>query len=157
METQSVVWRKFKTFISITIIDKMNLFEALYLTAFFKIVIFILPFKTYKRYFGMHNMETSYEIDNSEYKTIRRISWVVSTISKYTPWESKCLVQAMTAQKMLRRRCLYSTLYLGVGKNDEGNNLQAHAWLRSGSIIVTGGQNMEKFNEVAHFSNEAVH
>jgi thiazole synthase ThiGH ThiG subunit len=53
--------------------------------------------------------------------------------------------------KMLERRRIYSTLYLGTGKNEKGE-LIAHAWLRSGSEIVTGGEEMKEFTVVGSFS-----
>jgi len=44
-----------------------------------------------------------------------------------------------------------STLYIGVGK-DEERKLTAHAWLRCGPFIVTGKEEMKRFTPVAFFS-----
>ena len=52
-------------------------------------------------------------------------------------------------QLMLRRRGLPGTLHLGVAK--EGNRMEAHAWLRCGDQIVTGGHELERFGVVARF------
>ena len=65
-------------------------------------------------------------------------------------WESKCLVRAMTARKLLKEAGIHSTLYLGVGK-DEGKMI-AHAWLRCGQMYVTGG-NGSSYAMVAKFRN----
>ena len=62
---------------------------------------------------------------------------VVNT-SRYTPWESLCLVQSMTVQSMLNRRNISSTLYLGVNK-DSNEKMVAHSWIRCGKMYVTGG------------------
>ena len=56
-----------------------------------------------------------------------------------------------TARKILKKRGVHTTLYLGVGKK-EGEKMIAHAWLRCGSFYVTGGTG-EEFAMVAKFSN----
>jgi len=81
------------------------------------------------------------------------ISKAVRWMSKHTLWESKCLVQAIAAMKMLERRKIESTLYLGTGKDDNGKMI-AHAWLRSGSRIITGAEMMKRFTVVAIFGKE---
>ena len=74
----------------------------------------------------------------------------VNRITEHTLWESKCLVRAMTARKLLKEAGIHSTLYLGVGK-DEGKMI-AHAWLRCGQMYVTGG-NGSSYAMVAKFRN----
>ena len=52
---------------------------------------------------------------------------------------------------MLRRRRVPSTLYLGVRRSGPG--LSAHAWLRSGPAIVTGGiDESARYPPIAWFS-----
>ena len=46
--------------------------------------------------------------------------------------------------KMLERRKIESTLYLGTAK-DENGKMIAHAWLRSGPFYITGAEGMERF------------
>ena len=84
---------------------------------------------------------------------IGRVAWAVNKISKYTPWQSKCLVQAIAAKRMLQARQIVSTLYLGVKKSNS-QQLEAHAWLRSGSLYLTGGQGHKYFTVVATFAEE---
>ncbi|MDR3287863.1 MAG: lasso peptide biosynthesis B2 protein [Peptococcaceae bacterium] len=82
-----------------------------------------------------------------------RIGWAVGKMSRYTPWESKCLVQAVTAHLLLRLFGLSYTLYLGLGlEKDEDGKLSAHAWLRCGDLIITGGREKEGFRSVAQFA-----
>jgi hypothetical protein len=149
----SVLTRKTRTFFSIGWCDKFILLEALFFTGVARLIIFFIPFDKYKKYIGAYKKETLLEIDLEDYKVIRKISWAIKLVSKCTPWESKCLVQALTAQKMLKRRKIGSTLYLGVNK-DENNNMKAHSWLRSGQFIVTGGRYKSEFAEVARFGYE---
>ena len=56
-------------------------------------------------------------------------------MSKYTFWESQCLVKAIAGMKMLERRNIESTLYLGTAKDAKGQMYRSDAWLRSGPTI----------------------
>jgi len=60
----------------------------------------------------------------------------VERICAKTPWQSKCFVRALTAQHILVRKSIHSTLYLGLTK--ENGHMAAHAWLRCGTCYVTG-------------------
>ena len=84
---------------------------------------------------------------------IDRISWSVNTASRHLPWECKCLAQALAGKAMLKRRGVASTLYLGVAKGGEAG-LQAHAWLRCGPRILTGGPEMAGFTVISTFAEE---
>jgi hypothetical protein len=55
--------------------------------------------------------------------------------------------------KMLERRNIESTVYLGTAK-DENGKLIAHAWLRSGSFILTGSEEMSRFVVVSKFAKQ---
>jgi len=67
------------------------------------------------------------------------------------PWHTTCLERAVAAKWMLRRRRVPSTLYLGVRRSGPG--LIAHAWLRSGPAIITGGiEESATYPPVAWFS-----
>ena len=97
-----------------------------------------VPFNKLKMNLGNHNEESKSEASKEEYEIARKIRNAVVNTSKYTPWESLCLVQSMTVQKMLSKRNIHSTLYLGVNK-DENNEMKAHSWIRCGQMYVTGG------------------
>jgi hypothetical protein len=100
---------------------------------------------------GEQGTESSFTLSNTTIRSIMQISEAVQIMSKYTFWESQCLVKAIAAMKMLERRRIESTLYLGVGK-DEQKRLIAHAWLRSGDYYLTGSEGMEKFTVVGSFA-----
>lgn len=94
--------------------------------------------------------EVSCEVSDIQVSKATRVGWAVNVMSKYTLWESKCLVKAMAAKFMLDRRKLKNTLYLGMGK-DENGNLVAHAWIKSCGITLTGGANAGEFTVVSVF------
>lgn len=144
---------KFGTFIKLRFKDKLLVLETFILTAIARVIILIIPFNKIKKHIGIHKKETSFEIDNTTSQIAFRVGWAVGHVSKNTPWQSKCLVQALTAQRMLKRRKVSSTIYLGVKKKE--GKMEAHAWLRCGHIYVTGGINKDEFTEVARFALEA--
>lgn len=89
-----------------------------------------------------------------EREYISRIGWAIRAVSGRTPWESKCLVQAITGKVMLRRKRIHNTLYLGVAK-DGDNKMQAHAWLRVGGQVLTGGGFVDNsYTVVAMFADD---
>lgn len=86
---------------------------------------------------GERNQESSLEMTPESLRIAKLVSRHVNRIAGHTPWESKCMVRAMTAQKLLAEKNIETTLYLGVGKNQDGS-MRAHAWLRYGRYCVTG-------------------
>lgn len=90
--------------------------------------------------------------DAVKLKTARLVGWVVETVNRYTPWESKCLVQAVVGKLLLRQYGIANTLYFGVGR-DEEKNLLPHAWLRSGEMMLIGGRCLERFTLVGKFAD----
>ena len=127
--------------------------EAFCLTGIVRLAILLLPFRWLAPALGKHKQESPMIEDILKFETARRIGWVVETVSRYTPWESKCLVQAIVGKIMLRKRGIANTLYLGVGK-DERKSLVAHAWLRCGEKMLTGGQGYRWFTIVGKFSDD---
>jgi Transglutaminase-like superfamily len=65
------------------------------------------------------------------------------------PWRSTCLVRALAARIMLRRRHLPSILQFGVGRTPR--ELSAHAWVRCGEIDVVGAETAADFAPIAAF------
>jgi hypothetical protein len=132
--------------------DKLLFFEAYILTGIARGAMLLIKFNKLKKYMGEHNTESPREVNFKDYNTVIRIRKAVLKASCYTPWESKCLVQALTVQKMLKKRKISATIYLGVSK-DKDNNLAAHAWSRVGEMIVTGGELKDAFTQVSSFSS----
>ncbi len=100
---------------------------------------------------GDYMNETSVAQIQPHGDTLKKVSEAISIMSRYTFWESQCLVKAIAGMKMLEKRHIESTLYLGTAKDNSGE-LIAHAWLRSGSFYVTGSEGMEKFTVVGSFA-----
>ncbi|MGL4992202.1 MAG: lasso peptide biosynthesis B2 protein [Sarcina sp.] len=144
----------FKKFSRVDFGMKFMALEALYLSALYRFMILRFEFKNVSKKFGVKGEFGSMDGQLLNYKIAKRVSIVANKVCDVTPWESKCLVRAMVAQKMLKKRGVETTLYLGVGtelneaKTSKG--MIAHAWLRYGSLYVTGG-NGKQFAPVANF------
>jgi hypothetical protein len=135
--------------------DKFLFFEAFILCGIIRMIILLIPFNKIRNSIGGYNQDNLKEVSASEYKVVKRVARAIYQATKYTPWESKCLVQALTAQRMLKKRKIYSTLYLGVAKEGK-KKVKAHAWLRCGQVFVTGGYEKKGFVQVAKFYNGGI-
>lgn len=114
------------------------------------------PFSKVSPFLGSKMTETTFEIDAANIKKVKQVSHAIHIMSKFTFWESMCLVKAIAAMKMLERRKIESTLYLGTAK-DENGGMIAHAWLRSGPFYLTGADEMNKFIVVYTFAKKSRH
>lgn len=117
-------------------------------TAYFRFMIRFVPMKYWEHTFGVKGEEAEGDLQMEDYRYIKTVSMYVNRSAGHTPWESKCLVRALVAQKLLKKKKIPSTLYLGVGKENE--SMIAHAWIRSGKAFVTGG-NGEGYAIVAKY------
>jgi len=73
---------------------------------------------------------------------------IVKTVARRLPMPMTCLVQALAAQAMLRRRGCDSTVEYGVRSGPAGGHaLDSHAWLVSGGRVVVG--EMDELNAYA--------
>ncbi|WP_066186735.1 MULTISPECIES: lasso peptide biosynthesis B2 protein [Gracilibacillus] len=142
--------RKVKILLALNIRMKCLLMEAFVFLALARLLK-TFSFAKIAPSLGERMKETSTDIDNGYKKTLMEISQAIDMISKYTFWESECLVRGIAALKMLERRKIESTLYLGTAK-DEAGKLMAHAWLRSGPFCITGAEGMERFTMVSTFA-----
>lgn len=130
--------------------EQLLLLYTLVLLGIVRLNVLFVPFRYVTPYLGQHMGESPYD-DPGDYAFVRRVRWAIDIMSRHTPWESKCLVQAITGKILLRHRRLDNTLYLGVAR-DQDSALKAHAWLRSGRYAVTGGCG-ETFTIVAKFAD----
>lgn len=67
-----------------------------------------------------------------------RVAWAIPRAAARLPWRADCWVQAMAAQAWLARAGVATEVVIGV-RQDRGG-FEAHAWLRRGDRIVTGGE-----------------
>ena len=136
-------------FIRLSAAERSDLIEAVALCALAGVLIRVLAFRRLAARLGRHMAVSPATIDAATSAEVARIRWAVGAAARHLPWRPVCLPQALTAQWMLRRRGIPSTLYLGA---DPARDYDAHAWVRAGATIVTGGPREERFAVVASFA-----
>src|SRR4051812_33118729 len=109
--------RKLKTFVSLGKEKRKLLLEAYVYLAWARILK-KMPFSKLAPSLGTHMTETSMVDHPSDRKSLRFVSEAIHIMSRYTFWESMCLVKAIAGMKMLKRRKIESTLYLGTAKDE---------------------------------------
>jgi hypothetical protein len=114
-------------------------------------ILLLRPFSKIASKLGFQMQETTNTRDQANKVILQQISIAIYRMSRHTFWESKCLVRAIAAMKMLQRRRIESTLYLGTTKDADGGMI-AHAWLRSGTFYITGAKEMRKYTVVGKFA-----
>lgn len=110
-----------------------------------------MPFSRIAPALGTEMAETTKDQCPERRRTLSDISQAIHLSSKYTFWESECLVKAIAAMKMMEKRKIESTMYLGTAKDKEGK-LIAHAWVRSGPYYITGNEGIEQYTVVRKFA-----
>ena len=91
------------------------------------------------------------EPDPPTFRLLRSVHGLTAALSRVLPWKCTCLVRALAAHRVLRRRGCLTRLSLGVRKNVA--EMEAHAWLSYGSRIITGAAQAASFSPVATFEN----
>lgn len=142
--------QKLKKFLLLDFKQKCLLLEAFIFLARGR-YLKLLPFAKVAPSLGQESKETFKGPHNHE-NIVRDVAYAIQTMSKYTFWESACLVQGIAATRMLNRRNIETTLYLGIARDREGI-IHAHAWVRSGSIYVTGERIKNNFTVVNTFAS----
>lgn len=114
-----------------------------------------VPFRVYARDLGTpikptdHTDECNPDISAETVHLLGAVRSLTTGWSTVLPWKCTCLVQALAAYRVLRRRGCRPCLYLGLRKSP--SDLEAHAWLVYGSRFITGRAQAETFAPVALF------
>lgn len=142
--TLAIFWSK-------SLSNKFLLFRIFLMLSIAGAANILLPFKVYSRFLGQINSESSKNPKQVDWQYVERISKSVRNVSKVSPFQFKCLVQATVGKYFIAQKRIESTIYFGV-KKDESQNLKAHAWLRVGPKIVLGGEVADQYNVVSTYS-----
>ena len=125
--------------------------EALFALWMARCAMALLPFRRIADWLGTPGVETPATATIEEIRIAQEIGWAVAAVARRVPWDGRCLAQALTASLMLRRRGIEGTVSFGASQG-ESAGFDAHAWLRLGPAIVTGGASYEKFKVLTTFA-----
>jgi hypothetical protein len=141
--------RRLAQFVRLSNPERALLLEAAAALAVAGLLLRLLRFSRLAPKLGRHMAESPASQDRAVTAAALRVRWAVDVAARRLPWKPVCLPQAISAQWMLRRRGIASTLYLGV---DPSAGYYAHAWVRAGPVIVTGGPRQDHFAVVSSFA-----
>lgn len=84
-------------------------------------------------------------IDSAQTQRAIAIGHTVQVAARYTPWESNCFPQALTARFLLGLYRIPTSVFFGVRRSPD---FAAHAWVAAGRVCVVGGYSFNEFNVV---------
>lgn len=85
------------------------------------------------------------------------IGHVVEVVGRCMPFDARCLQQAIAVRRMLTRRGIPATVYLGIARDradrtDATLGRAAHAWVIVGTRVVSGDGVLDNYAIVARFA-----
>lgn len=116
--------------------------------------IFFVPYEKWRPDYCVFQCETLRDEPFGYRSVVADVRRSVLCVARWVPWRSKCLDQALAAQRMLNRRGFSTTLYLGMAR-DESDAWVAHAWVRCGKAWVVGYQSDQTYAVVATYAKMA--
>ena len=145
--------QKFKKFTKLSTEEKKLFLEAYVTLGQMRAAILTVSFKRLTRTLEHKSTkEAITELSEKEMQIAIAVGKAISRAAAYTPWESLCLAQSLTAQKMLQKRGIPGVFYLGAAKDEETKEkMKAHAWSQCGDTIITGGAGHEEFTVLSVF------
>lgn len=151
--------RKFGTFLRMPVREQCWFFWIWIVSGPIRAGLLQLPFRKMAPMLGEHcsNLQLAAVVSEEQRQRAWRIGRVTELAASYTPWESKCLVQACAASLLLRYYRIPYVMHLGVTRGGEAEDvLKAHAWLSVGPWIVTGRDGHRAFTIVSTFTSPAL-
>ncbi|WP_410483303.1 lasso peptide biosynthesis B2 protein [Teredinibacter sp. KSP-S5-2] len=119
-----------------------------------RLMIVSLPFNIYSRFLGHYyrNFLLSSLVSQEQLRLAWRIGRIIESVCKYTPWKSKCFVQAVLARILLGMYNIPYVLHMGTrltGMPDQP--MKAHVWVKVGPWIIVGREGHRAYPVVATF------
>jgi len=132
-----------------TFTDVWLFFEAWVFLALARILLVFFPFRKILPLLGrtVANQEEILPNKNEFFS----IQLAIKRARRFSYWRTMCFEQALCAKFMLSLRKRKSTLYLGVRRDPDTREFQAHAWLICNREIVTGGSEAPHFKVHSRF------
>ena len=106
-----------------------------------RIGLWFLPFALVKRWALKPNRRG----ELSSYQPAQ-IAWAISLAQRLVP-HATCLVQALTAQRLLQQSGRISQMHIGVAK-DQNGEFTAHAWVECEGKVVVGDTNLDSYTRL---------
>lgn len=91
--------------------------------------------------------------DPKDLEKIEDVRWAIDNACAYTGHKFTCLMIGLAGKAMLRRFDIPNALVLGATRSTEPDNSEmlAHAWLRSGTMVVLGEYRMQEYLPIVSY------
>lgn len=145
--------RKIQRFVNLTKEEKKLFLEAYIMLGIMRAAILTISFKHLTRSLAHHTNEIEVTpLTDKKIQAAVSVGQAITRAADYTPWESACLAQSLTAKKMLQKRGIPGFFYLGAAKDEESKEkMKAHSWSQCGDTIITGAKGHEDFTVLSVF------
>lgn len=153
MTPAPILLRKTRSFWQLPGFIKLWLAPAWLLLGVSRALILAVSFKRLAPRLGVHDGASPWVplLNGSEERRAREIGRLIRLVARYTPWNSNCFPQAVTARVLLGLYRIPYVLYFGLSRDPEAGEMQAHAWVVAGRVPVTGGAAFGQFTVVGCF------
>lgn len=144
---------KVKNFFTLTGKEKKLFIEAYVTLGLMRAALLLFSFKRLTRSLKQQKKISEIQpLNDQEQQSALDVGKAIMQAAENTPWESACLVQSLTAQRMLQKRGISGVFFLGAMR-DKGKDgeLKAHAWSQCGNLVITGGKGHEEFTVLSVF------
>jgi len=129
-----------------------SLFVKAYLLGiFYGFYVLFTPQRIIFKRLGLKGVESSFKLSAEENIKVHFVEKSMRRVVRFLPMKIKCFARALAARRILKKQNIQTTIYFGVAK-DSNSKMIAHAWLRSGDIIVTGKEEMGRFTPILFFT-----
>lgn len=110
-----------------------------------------VSFKKMIRFIANSDTENEAQLTPEKRSHINSLKRAIVSVSRRTPWRSKCYEQAVAASLLLKMIGVSHRVYFGL--HHENAALKAHVWLVTDDICVTGFGNNMRYAVVSVFSH----
>jgi hypothetical protein len=114
---------------------------------------FILPFSFLSKWLGLHNSNLILSTVATEKQCMLawRIGKIIELSTRATPWEARCLVQAIIARTLLGYYNIPYVLYLGASLTKVTEPMTAHAWVKVGPWVIVGNDDLKAYSVISTY------
>jgi len=144
---------RFRKFIALNSEERRLFIEAYFLLGIMRAAIKFVSFKRLTR--SMDLLKKSMPpapLTEEQRQSAIMVGKAIVRAANHTPWESACLLQSLTAQKMLEKQGIAGVLYLGIKKDEnDKEKMNAHSWTQCAEIIITGKNEYDTFTVVSAY------
>ena len=101
-----------------------------------------------RRYLPANATKPSSRLHYQQLETVGHVARVINGLSWRLPFSATCLVKALAAHRVLKKRNISHAIHFGIEK-DHHKGINAHAWFSVEGKTIIGGGNLSKYHEIS--------